>query len=253
MMLTFLGTGTSQGVPMIACPCGVCASTDPHDKRLRTSALVTVGGKNILLDAGPDFRQQLLREKVTHLEGVLLTHEHKDHMGGLDDVRALNYFMKKSIDVYGEQRVLKQLKEEYAYAFGAHRYPGVPDMTLHAISDDKFLVQDVEVVPVRALHYKLPVYGFRIGKLVYLTDASFVDEKSVDLMKGCEVLVVNALRQDKHLSHFTLGEALQLIEQVKPRRAYLTHASHQLGLHKEVSKILPKNVWLAYDGLRVEM
>ncbi|MDR0419355.1 MAG: MBL fold metallo-hydrolase [Prevotellaceae bacterium] len=252
MRLTFLGTGTSQGVPMIACDCEVCRSTDSRDKRLRTSALVEVDGVNMMIDAGPDFRYQLLRENIKRVDAILLTHEHKDHTGGLDDVRAFNYFLQRPMDIYAEERVLDNLRWEYPYAFSKHKYPGAPEMELHPITGKPFKVSEVGVTPIRAMHYKLPIYGFKVGGLVYVTDANHIAEESKELMKGCEILVINALRYEEHLSHFTVPEALELVKELQPRMAYFTHMSHQVGLHNDVQKTLPENVFLAYDGLKVE-
>jgi phosphoribosyl 1,2-cyclic phosphate phosphodiesterase len=252
MKLTFLGTGTSQGVPMIACDCRTCCSADPRDKRLRTSAMVEANGVTLVVDAGPDFRTQMLRENVKRLDAILLTHEHTDHIGGLDDVRAFNYFMSRPMSVYAEERVQRQLQATFSYAFDKNKYPGSPEIEQIPIyANQPFEVQGLRVTPVRTMHARLPVLGFRIGGMAYITDANFVSKESKVLLEGCEVLVVNALRREPHLSHFTLSEALRLIEEVNPARAYLTHASHQLGLYAELQPLLPPNVQLAYDGLKV--
>ncbi|MDR0414712.1 MAG: MBL fold metallo-hydrolase [Prevotellaceae bacterium] len=252
MTLTFLGTGTSQGVPMIGCGCRVCRSADPRDSRLRTSALVEANGAALVIDAGPDFRAQMLRERVERVDAVLLTHEHTDHIGGLDDVRAFNYFMGCPMPVYAEERVLHALQGMFAYAFDKNKYPGAPEIERITIrAGQPFDVRGVRVTPIRAMHAQLPVLGFRVGGIAYVTDANFVSDESKLLLHGCSVLVVNALRREPHLSHFTLDEALRLIEEVKPRHACLTHASHQLGLYAEVQPTLPPNVTLAYDGLKV--
>ncbi|MDR0711519.1 MAG: MBL fold metallo-hydrolase [Prevotellaceae bacterium] len=252
MKLTFLGTGTSQGVPMIGCDCRTCRSGDPRDKRLRTSAMVEANGVTLVIDAGPDFRTQMLRENVKRVDAILLTHEHTDHVGGLDDVRAFNYFMNRPMPVYAEDRVQQQLKSIFSYAFDKNKYPGSPEIEQIPIyANHPFEVQGLRVLPMRAMHARLPVLGFRVGGMAYITDANFVSKESKQLLEGCEVLVVNALRREPHLSHFTLSEALRLIEEVKPAYAYLTHASHQLGLHAELQPTLPKNVALAYDGLKV--
>lgn len=252
LKIRFLGTGTSQGVPVIACPCEVCHSTDEHDKRLRTSALVEVDGRNILIDAGPDFRQQLLRENITQLDAILITHEHKDHIGGLDDVRAINYVSGKAIDIYAEDRVLRAIKSDFAYAFAYLRYPGVPKMSLHTIADNAFTVAGgIEVIPIRVMHMRLPVYGYRIGRLSYITDANYIADSEIEKMKGSEILVINALRKKKHLSHYTLDEALELAAKVQAKASYLTHISDQMGLYAKVEKQLPPGVHLAYDGLQL--
>lgn len=252
MKLTFLGTGTSQGIPMIGCACRTCRSADPRDKRLRTSAMVEANGVTLVIDAGPDFRAQMLRENVKRVDAILLTHEHTDHIGGLDDVRAFNYFMRRPMPVYAEERVQRQVQAVFSYAFDRNKYPGAPEIEQVAIhAGQPFEVRGLRVMPVRAMHARLPVLGFRVGGMAYITDANFVDREAKQLLAGCEVLVVNALRREPHLSHFTLGEALRLIDEVKPARAYLTHASHQLGLHAELQPALPKNVQLACDGLKV--
>ena len=253
MKLTFLGTGTSQGVPVIACPCPVCQSENAQDKRLRTSAMIEVDGTTILIDAGPDFRQQMLRAHVKQLDGILLTHEHKDHIGGLDDVRAFNFVNRKPMDIYAEDRVQDALKQEYAYVFAENRYPGVPEMNLFDLDGYPFEVNGVKVTPIRCFHYKLPIYGFRIGDLTYITDANFISEAEKEKIIGSKYIVINALRKQKHISHFTLGEALKLVEELSPRKAFITHVSHQMGFHNDVQAELPKNVVLAYDGLVVDM
>jgi phosphoribosyl 1,2-cyclic phosphate phosphodiesterase len=254
MKITFLGTGTSQGVPVIGCKCEVCMSIDSKDKRLRTSALVETCSKKILVDAGPDFRQQLLRAGISNLDAILLTHEHKDHTGGLDDVRALNYISGKPVEIYAEKRVLRSVRSEYSYAFADNPYPGVPEMNLNAIDDGhSFTAGGVEIVPVRALHYRLPVLGFRIAGLVYITDANRIDSAEMNKICGCKVLVINALRRKPHLSHFTLSQALEISRISGAEQTYLTHISHQMGLHSDVESELPANVKLAYDCLTVEI
>jgi phosphoribosyl 1,2-cyclic phosphate phosphodiesterase len=253
MQITFLGTGTSQGIPLIGCQCAVCKSTDPRDKRLRTSALVEVGGKTLVLDTGPDFRQQLLREDVRKLDAVIMTHEHKDHLAGLDEVRAFNFLQKKSMPVYASERVQKAIRREFAYIFDETDYPGIPKIDLHTISNKAFEAEGIPVMPVEVMHHQLPVFGFRIGNFSYVTDANFIAAEEREKIKGSDVLVMNALRREKHISHFTLDEALELIEELQPKTAFLTHISHQLGLHAEVEKELPSNVQIAYDGLKIEV
>jgi phosphoribosyl 1,2-cyclic phosphate phosphodiesterase len=250
MKITFLGTGTSQGVPVIGCKCDTCTSPDSRDKRLRTSILIEIGEKKILIDAGPDFRQQLLREDISTLDAILLTHEHKDHTGGLDDVRALNYISGKPVEIYAEERVLKSVRSEYSYAFANNPYPGVPEMNLNTIDDKRpFTVGNIEIVPVRALHFRLPVLGFRIAGLAYITDANKIAPSEMCKISGCEVLVINALRKEKHLSHFTLAQALEVSLQANAGLTFLTHISHQMGLHQDIEKELPQNVRMAYDRL----
>ncbi|MFO7755765.1 MAG: MBL fold metallo-hydrolase [Bacteroidales bacterium] len=253
MRITFLGTGTSQGVPVIACDCLTCRSQDERDKRLRTSLLVEADDQNIVIDAGPDFRQQMLRADVKSLRSILLTHEHKDHIGGMDDVRAYNYISKEPIDIYSDERVQEAIKRTYPYVFAENKYPGVPQMNLITIGDEPFRAGSVEVVPVRVYHYRLPVYGFRFGDFAYITDANYISADNRNKLIGVKYLVVNALRKEKHISHFNLREALQLIDEISPRKAFITHISHQMGLHKEVSRELPASVSLAYDGLVVDV
>ena len=247
----FLGTGTSQGVPVIACPCAVCASTDPLDKRLRCSALVQVDGKNILIDSGPDFRQQMLRAGVTQLDAILFTHGHKDHTAGLDDVRAYNYVMQRPTDIYAEEQVQDIIRQEFAYIFADVKYPGVPELNMHTINETPFVIDYIKVTPIRAMHMNLPILGFRIGRMAYLTDANSISEKEKEKLYGLDCFVVNGLRKESHISHFSLNEALSLIDDINPERAYITHISHQMGFHRQVQAGLPKNVFLAYDGLEV--
>lgn len=253
MKITFLGTGTSQGVPVIACKCDVCSSIDYHDKRLRTSVLIEVNQKTFVIDCGPDFRQQMLRANVQQLDAILFTHEHKDHIGGLDDVRAFNFISKKPIDVYAETRVQEALKREYSYVFSENKYPGVPQVNLHNLDNFDFEIEGVKITPIRALHYTLPIFGFRIGDFTYLTDANYISEEEKEKITGSKYIVINALRKQKHISHFTLGEAIKLINELSPKRAYITHISHQMGLHQEVEKELPPSISLAYDGLVIDI
>jgi phosphoribosyl 1,2-cyclic phosphate phosphodiesterase len=253
MQITFLGTGTSQGVPLIACQCVVCQSADQRDKRLRSSILVQSGGTDIVVDSGPDFRQQMLACGLRKLDGLVFTHAHKDHLAGFDDIRGFNFAMKRAVDVYCTDIVEAQMRLEFHYIFSEHRYPGIPEVNLHRINNnDSFQVNDVTIIPVEVKHYKLPVLGFRFNDFVYITDANFISDESMEKIAGCDTLVLNALRREPHISHFSLEEALAIIEKVKPRRAYLTHISHQLGLHAEVSAVLPENVFLAYDNLTID-
>ena len=253
MKFTFLGTGTSQGVPVIACDCEVCQSENVKDKRLRTSAMIEVDGVNLVIDSGPDFRQQMLREKVQDVDAILFTHEHKDHLAGLDDVRAFNFRHNKDMEVFASARVQEALKREFWYVFQEFKYPGVPNVNLNLIEDAKFQVKGVEVTPINVLHYKLPVKAFRVKDLTYITDANFISEEEKEKIKGSKVLIVNALRKEEHLSHFTLSEALDFITEINPEKAYLTHISHLLGKHDDVERELPENVFLAYDGLTFEV
>jgi phosphoribosyl 1,2-cyclic phosphate phosphodiesterase len=249
--VTFLGTGTSQGVPLIGCTCSVCVSEDPRDKRLRTSVLVETTKTRISIDAGPDFRQQLLREKVKRLDAVLFTHEHKDHTAGFDDVKAFNFLNKTRMPAYATPRVQQALKREFAYIFADEKYPGIPEVDLFEVNDAVFNIGDLIIEPVNVMHYRLPVKCYRIRDFGYVTDANFISESEKAKLKNLNVLVLNALRREAHISHFTLAEAIALVEELKPRKAYFTHISHQLGLHKEVTKELPANIELAVDGLQL--
>lgn len=249
MKITFLGTGTSQGVPVIACDCEVCKSDDQHDKRLRSSLLVELDNTTIVIDAGPDFRQQMLRENVRRLDAIFLTHEHRDHISGMDDVRAFNFKSEDAIDIFAEERVLKAIRQEYSYVFAEHKYPGIPKMRLNSISDNEFSFNSHQIIPVRVFHYRLPVFGFRIGNFAYITDANYVPEESREKLYGIKYLVINALRKEKHISHFNLREAVDFVKGISPRKAFITHISHQMGFHKKVQTELPPEITLAYDGL----
>jgi len=251
--LTFLGTGTSIGVPVITCECPVCSSTDPRDKRMRTSAMVEVSGNLFVIDCGPDFRHQMLRQQVSNLDAVLFTHEHRDHTAGLDDIRAFNYVLNKKIDIYGTTQVLEAIRTEFPYIFSDSRYFGAPQLTLHSIDEKPFTIKGTEFTPIRVLHDKLPVTGFRIGDLTYITDASRISEEELKKIEGSRVIVLNALRNSRHVSHFSVEEAVNILERLKPEKGYLTHLSHFVGLHEEVNRKLPGFIRLAYDGLVVEV
>lgn len=252
--VTFLGTGTSQGVPVIACSCFVCKSKDPLDNRLRSSVMLSMNGRNLVIDSGPDFRQQMLRADVQTLDAVVFTHEHKDHMAGLDDVRAFNFKEKKDIPVYALPRVADALKREYEYIFSGKQYPGIPKVNLIEITKDTpFRISEFSLDPIEVVHYKLPVLAYRWGNFTYVTDAKTISEDEIKKIEGTEVLVVNALHRLEHISHFNLAEALAFIEHIQPKRAYLTHISHLMGKHEEISKLLPSNVQLAYDGLTLDL
>lgn len=253
MKVRFLGTGTSQGVPLIGCGCKVCVSDNLKDKRLRSSVFIEHNGVNLVIDTGPDFRQQMLRENINKLDAVLFTHEHKDHIAGLDDVRAFNFINQMVMPVYGTERVHKAIQREFAYIFADEKYPGIPQVELKTINDTAFEVNGIEVIPIEVLHHKLPVKAFRIGNFTYITDANFISEEEKEKIKGSEVIVINALRRNHHISHFTFEEAIELMEELKPKKAYFTHISHQLGKHDEVSLELPGFIELAYDGLCIEI
>lgn len=253
MKVTFLGTGTSQGVPVIGCFCEVCQSLDFRDKRLRTSILIEIENQTFVVDTGPDFRQQMLREQVKRIDAVLFTHAHRDHTAGLDDVRAYNFMQQMDMPVYGTDTVLQQLRIEYAYAFAKEYYPGIPRLTLHQISHLDFSVNGISVIPLPVMHLQLPVLGFRFKNFSYITDANSIPDETLEKLKGTEVLVLNALQREPHISHFNLEEAIRMVEKIKPKRAYFTHISHKLGLHADVSDELPPAISLAHDGLQISM
>lgn len=254
MKITFLGTGTSQGLPVIGCRCRVCESTDVKDKRLRTSALVEVEGKNILIDIGPDFREQMLRSRVRHLDAILITHAHRDHVAGIDDIRPFNYYQQRPMDIYARANAIVAIRRDYSYIFEKHIYPGLPEANLVEVSGDaSFDVGDINIMPIEVMHKDLPILGYRIGEFTYITDANYISEHEMEKLKGTKLLVINALRIEPHFSHFSLAEALQVVNYIKPERAYLTHMSHEMGLYGEVSKMLPPNVFFAYDGLEIEL
>jgi phosphoribosyl 1,2-cyclic phosphate phosphodiesterase len=249
LKVIILGSGTSQGIPVIACECPVCRSKDKKDKRLRSSVLVEINNKTIVIDTGPDFRQQMLRQNVKKLDAIIFTHEHKDHIAGLDDIRSYNWIYKKPIDIYAEERVHKVIQLEYSYVFSDEKYPGIPEMTLHSITSEPFFIDDIEIIPIRAMHYRLPVLGYRIGNFVYLTDANYIPESEFNKLKNLEYFVLSALRKEQHISHFSLNEAIEVALKVNAKNTFFTHISHLMGFHKEVEKELPSNIYLAYDEL----
>lgn len=249
MKITFLGTGTSQGIPVITCTCAVCHSSDQKDKRLRVSILLEMEDKTIVIDSGPDFRYQMLRAQVKDLDAILYTHEHKDHVAGLDDIRPFNYLLKKNIDIYATERVQQALKREFSYIFSDVRYPGLPQIDMHTIGTEVFHIGQTEIMPLEIMHYRLPILGFRINEFTYITDAKTVSEETIAKIKGTKILVVNALQKEAHISHFTLDEAIAFSNRIGAETTYLTHISHNLGRHEDVEKDLPPNIKLAYDGL----
>lgn len=254
LSIEFLGTGTSQGVPVIACRCAVCTSSDERDQRLRTSAFIRWGEKQFLIDAGPDMRQQMLRAQISSIDAVLLTHEHMDHVAGIDELRSYNFLLRRPMDIYANAATNRAVRSMFHYAFATHdRYPGVPQLRLHELNGEALTIASVEVQPVEVMHHNLPVFGFRFGPLAYITDAKTISPSEMDKLRGCDVLILNALRQEEHISHLNLAEALALVEELRPREAYFTHISHILGSHAEVSATLPPGVFLAYDGLRVSV
>ena len=253
MIVTFLGTGTSQGIPVIACDCEVCISENPKDNRLRTSVLIEVENQTIVIDTGPDFRQQMLRGNVQKLDAIVFTHQHKDHVAGLDDVRAFNHKFQKDIDLYCTAEVEAALIREFPYVFSTYKYPGVPEVKIHNIKNEPFTIGGVEVLPIEALHYKLSVFGYRIKDFVYLTDISTITEKEKEKMKGAKVIVLDALRKTPHISHLSMQQAVDLLEELQPKKGYLIHISHLMGLHNEVIKELPNFIKPAHDGLILKL
>lgn len=253
MKITFLGTGTSQGIPIIACECDVCRSTDPKDKRLRSSVLIESDETAIVIDTGPDFRQQMLREQVKKLDAVVFTHGHKDHTAGFDDIRGFNWKTKQPMDVYANADVEKVLRNDFHYAFAANKYPGVPNLNLRKIGTQPFAVGDMELTPIEVLHYRLPVLGFRVRNFTYITDANYVSEEEKEKIFGTKILVLNALRKTDHISHFTLSQAIDLATEMKAEQTYFTHFSHQMGKHLDVSQELPEGMYMAYDGLSITL
>ena len=254
MKVTFLGTGTSQGVPVIGCKCEICSSANQKDKRLRSSVLVSKNNKNLLVDVGPDFRQQLLNNQIDDIHAILLTHEHNDHIIGLDDVRPINFLHKKNMSIYCVERVAKEVKTRFAYVFDHNPYPGAPRVEINLINEnDPFEIEGIEVMPIEVFHGSLSVLGFRFDDFTYITDAKTFPETSIEKIKGSKVLVLNALHHREHHSHLNLKQAVDFIQLVQPEQAFLVHISHNMGLHDDVNNNLPKNVFLAYDGLTLEL
>ncbi|MBV6644227.1 MAG: MBL fold metallo-hydrolase [Cyclobacteriaceae bacterium] len=253
MKITFLGTGTSQGVPVIGCECETCRSLDHQDKRLRSSVLVQIEDLQFVIDTGPDFRQQMLRERVRRLDAVLYTHEHKDHTAGLDDVRSFNFLQQMDMPLFAHERVITQLHREYSYIFAKEKYPGVPRVQTHLIENKTFKINNLSVTPIEVMHYKLPVFGFRIHDFTYITDANHIAEEEIEKIKGSKVLVLNALQKTDHISHFTLDQAIAMAEKIGAEKTYLTHISHKLGRHRDVRQELPEGVELAFDGLKLSL
>jgi phosphoribosyl 1,2-cyclic phosphate phosphodiesterase len=253
MRITLLGTGTSSGVPLIGCQCEVCRSLDYRDKRLRVSVHIETQGRSFVIDTGPDFRQQMLREGISHLDAVIFTHQHKDHTAGLDDVRAFNFLQRRDMPVYGRTEVLEQLRREFDYVFAEYRYPGIPRLQLHEIVNEPFEIADITFTPIDVLHHRLPVFGFRIGSFAYVTDVNYISKTEQDKLKNLDVLVLGALQLEQHISHFTLQEAIEMVDILHPKMAYFTHISHKMGKHGEVEKTLPSNIRLGYDGLKLRI
>jgi phosphoribosyl 1,2-cyclic phosphate phosphodiesterase len=255
MKITVLGSGTSQGVPAIACDCEVCRSLDYRDQRLRPSIHVEIQGKSFVIDTGPDFRQQMLRENIKQLDAVLYTHQHKDHTAGMDDLRSFNFKQHQDVPIYGRKPVIDQLRQEFAYIFVDNnlKYPGVLSVEVHHIENEPFEIQGVQIIPIDVLHYRLPVFGFRFGDFTYLTDVSNIPPAEFEKLKGTRYLILDALQKENHISHFTLNQAVEVAQSLQPEKTYFTHISHRMGLHAEVEKELPPNIHLAYDGLSFEL
>lgn len=250
--LIFLGTGTSVGIPMIGCTCQVCTSTDQHDHRLRTSAYLEYEGKKILIDIGPDFRYQALKNQLTNFDAILLTHPHRDHIGGFDDIRGLNFMHEKSFHLYANSMTWESLQKQFYYAFMKTDYTSNPSVNYIEIDKEPFMIDDIQIVPIEVSHGKMPCLGFRFGSLAYITDASSIADEEMEKLASLDTLIINSLRKTPHPSHFTLDETLEIINKLKPKKAYLIHLSHHMGLHQEIQKELPENVFLGYDGLEVE-
>ncbi len=248
MDVLFLGTETSTGIPYINCNCATCLSDDPRDKRLRSSVIVTVKNKNVLIDCGPDFRQQVLRNKITDISAVLITHEHYDHLNGIDDLRNFG-----STPIYAEKRVCDIILRNLPYCFGESKYPGVPQISLNEIENKPFNIDDIPIIPIRVAHSVLPILGFRIERFAYITDVSYIDDAELSKLSDLDVLVVDALRLKSHFSHFSLQEALDFAQSTKAKKVYLTHMSHEMGKQAETEKRLPDNVFFAYDGLKISL
>lgn len=250
--ITFLGTGTSTGVPVVACDCEVCRSADKRDQRLRTSALVQIMEQNLVIDCGPDFRYQMIREKVEDISAILFTHGHRDHIAGLDDVRAFNYVLNKTVDIYASQEVVNAIQTEFPYIFTEKRFFAAPQLRFNIIDNKPFSINSILINPIEVLHHQLKVFGFRIGDFTYITDANYIAGEELEKVKGSRVMVINALRKSRHISHFSLEEAVEIIQQINPQQAFITHLSHFIGLHSKIQESLPPNVFLAYDGLKIE-
>lgn len=253
MKITLLGTGTSQGVPVIGCKCEVCKSLDFRDQRFRSAIHIAVDGVSLVVDTGPDFRMQMLRANIQNLDAVLLTHEHKDHTAGLDDIRPFNFKQKKDMPVFGRHQVLEQIKREFAYIFSGNQYPGVPQVEPVEIDTNPFVIEGIQITPIPVMHYKLPVLGFRIKDFTYITDANYISEDSLKLIEGTDTLILNALQKESHISHFTLAQAVAMSQKIGARRTYFTHIAHNLGLHASVDEELPEGIALGYDGLEITL
>jgi len=249
----FLGTGTSQGVPVIGCNCSVCNSKNPKDKRYRSSILITINSSDILIDIGPDFRNQMLEINNSSIDSILITHQHRDHTSGLDDLRPIYHLHQKPIDLYAENNVIKSITRDFQYLFESPDYLGKPKINLNTIDNSSFFVSNIEITPIRVMHYKLPIFGYRIGNLSYITDANYISSEEKKKIIGSKILIINSLQREPHISHYNLEQSLSLIEELKPEKAYLTHISHYMGTYDDVSQELPNNVFLAYDNLELNI
>ena len=254
MKLKFLGTGTSQGIPVIGSTHPVCLSTNPKDKRLRSSVMITDDeGKKILIDCGPDFRQQMLTNQESNVDALLITHEHNDHIIGLDDLRPIIFQKRKDISIYCLPRVGKEIKNRFPYAFTEDKYPGAPSFEITEIGNEPFIIENTEITPIQVIHYKLPILGYKFKNLAYITDASFISEEEQEKLKNLDVLIINCLRKDEpHVAHYILPEILELVEKLQPKTTYLTHISNRFGFHDEIEAMTPMNIHPAYDGLEIE-
>lgn len=253
MKVTILGSGTSQGVPVIGCECPVCTSLDYRDNRLRTSIHIRVDQNSFIIDSGPDFRQQVLGSRIQTLDALLFTHEHKDHTAGMDDIRAFNFKQQKDMPVYARAQVLEQLKREYAYVFAEKKYPGIPQVETHEITNQPFHIGGIDIIPIEVIHHQLPVFGFRIQDFTYITDAKTIAKEEQEKIRGSKVLIINALQKQSHLSHFTLHEAINFAQEIGAEQTYFTHISHRMGKHASVSQELPEGIYLAHDGLEIHL
>ena len=251
MKITVLGSGTSQGVPVIACQCEVCRSLDFRDKRLRSSIHIEIEELSLVIDTGPDFRQQMLNNQICQLDAILYTHEHKDHTAGMDDLRSFNFKQKKDMPIYAREQVLVQLKQEFAYIFAEKKYPGTPKISENIITNVPFKIKNINITPIHVMHHKLSVFGYRIRDFTYITDANAIDEKELEKIRGSKILILNALQKKEHLSHFNLNQAISIAQKIDAEQTYFSHISHTMGLHNSVAKELPKNIYLAYDGLKI--
>jgi phosphoribosyl 1,2-cyclic phosphate phosphodiesterase len=249
----FLGTGTSQGIPVIACECAVCKSFDYRDKRLRASIYIETELVKLIIDTGPDFRQQILRERIKEVDAILFTHEHKDHIAGLDDVRGFNFIQKRDMPVFARKNVIDALQKEFSYIFSENKYPGIPRIEITELTNEPFEINGERITPINVMHFKLPVFGFRIQDFTYITDANYISDEEIEKIKGSKILVLNALQKEPHVSHFTVDQAIEIVKKINPEKAYFIHMGHRLGKHADVEKELPQNIHFAYDGLVVEL